>query len=156
MTGVSLSVINKELGNTTDIDTIIPTKSTREESLLDEIMEDEDDDDNPDIVVDSWEKCLEAGEKVFFKDMFDEDVAGRERQPEPIEDAAGDEVQVGEQSIQLGDVMRLLKRTMKLLRTVDKKVDQLDGRLAPLEEFVKEAKGKAAEVEEAEAQGEAA
>lgn len=36
------------------------------------------------------------------------------------------------------------------------KVDQLDGRLAPFKEFDKEAKGKAAEVEEAEAQGEAA
>ena len=42
---------------------------------------------------------------------------------------------------------------MKLM-TVDKKVDQLDGRLAPLEEFVKEAQGKAAE-EEAPAQGKA-
>ncbi|KAG2307169.1 hypothetical protein Bca52824_026917 [Brassica carinata] len=80
--------------------------------------------------------------------------AGQMRVDKPH--AAGDEVQVGEQSIQLRDVMRLLKRTMKLFRTVDKKVDQLDGRLAPLEEFVREAKGKAAEVEEAEAQGEVA
>ena len=37
------------------------------------------------------------------------------------------------------------------MRTVDKKVDQLDGRLAPLEEFVKEAQAKAGE-EEAPAQ----
>ncbi|KAL0695583.1 hypothetical protein Bca4012_062763 [Brassica carinata] len=48
---------------------------------------------------------------------------------------------------------KFLKRTMRLLRTVDKKVDQLDGRLAPLEEFVKEAQGKTAEVDEAESQG---
>ena len=41
-------------------------------------MEDEDDVDQSDIAVDSWEKCLDAGQKVFFKDMFDEDVAGRE------------------------------------------------------------------------------
>ena len=47
--------------------------------------------------------------------------------------------------------MKLPKRTMKLMRTVDKKVDQLDGRLTPLEEFVKEAQAKAAE-EEAPAQ----
>lgn len=120
---------------------------------MDEILEDEDDVDNPDIAVDSWEKCLDAGEKIFFRDMFDEDVAGRSKQPKPIEDAAGDGVQIGEQSVQLGDVMKLVKRTMKLLKTVDKKVDQLAGRLAPLEEFVKEAKGKAAEVDEAEAQG---
>ncbi|XP_048637487.1 uncharacterized protein At3g43530-like [Brassica napus] len=164
MTGVSLSVINKELGNTTislpvncgrtrDIDSIIPTKTSREDSLLDEIMEDEDDVDQSDIAVDSWEKCLDAGQKVFFKDMFDEDVAGREKQPEPIEDATGDGVQVGEQSIQLGDVMNVLKKTMKLMRKIDKKVDQLDGRLTPLEKFVKEAQGKVVEVEEAESQG---
>ncbi|KAG2295444.1 hypothetical protein Bca52824_042113 [Brassica carinata] len=30
---------------------------------------------------------------------------------------------------------QLVKITLKLMRTVDKKVDQLDGRLAPLEEF---------------------
>ncbi|XP_013624224.1 PREDICTED: uncharacterized protein LOC106330269 [Brassica oleracea var. oleracea] len=123
MTGVSLSVINKELGNTTVIDSIIPTKTPREDSLLDEIMEDEDDVDQSDIAVDSWEKCLDAGQKVFFKDMFDEDVAGREKQPEPIEDATGDGVQVGEQSIQLGDVMNMLKKPMKLMRKIDKKVD---------------------------------
>ena len=116
-------------------------------------MEDEDDVDQSDIAVDSWEKCLDAGQKVFFKDMFDEDVAGREKQPEPIEDATGDGVQVGEQSIQLGDVMNMLKKTMKLMRKIDKKVDQLDGRLALLEEFVKEAQGKVVEVEEAESQG---
>lgn len=108
-------------------------------------MEDEDDVDKPDIAVDSWDKCLDAGEKVFFPDMFEEDVAGRSRQPDPIEDAVGDAVEVGEQSIQLGDVMKLVKRTFKLLSTVDKKVDQLDERLAPLEEFVKEARGEAAE-----------
>ncbi|KAF3521101.1 hypothetical protein DY000_02062857 [Brassica cretica] len=61
-------------------------------------------------------------------------------------------VKAGEQSIQLGDVMKLVKRTLKLMRTVDKKVDQLDGRLAPLEKFVKEAQAKAAEEEEAPAQ----
>ncbi|KAH0901087.1 hypothetical protein HID58_040590 [Brassica napus] len=106
-----------------DIDSIIPTRTPQEERLLDNILEDEDDVDESDIDVGSWEKCLDAGYKV------------------------------GEQSIQLGDVMKLLKRTMKLM-TVDKKVDQLDGRLAPLEEFVKEAQGKAAE-EEAPAQGKA-
>ncbi|KAL0701931.1 hypothetical protein Bca4012_058053 [Brassica carinata] len=143
--GVSLAVINKELGNTTVIDSIIPTRTPHEETLLDEILEDEDDVDESDIAVESWEY---AGQKIFFKDMFDEDIAGRAKQPEPIEDAAGDGVQVGEQSVQLGDVLKLLKRTMKLMRTVDKKVDQLDGRSAPLEEFVKEAQGKAAEVEE--------
>nr|VDD20952.1 unnamed protein product [Brassica oleracea] len=42
---------------------------------------------------------------------------------------------------------------MKLMRKINKKVDQLDGRLAPLEEFVKEAQGKVVEVEEAESQG---
>ncbi|KAG2306444.1 hypothetical protein Bca52824_026192 [Brassica carinata] len=153
MTGFSLSLINKELGNTTDIHSIIPTKCPREERLLDYIMEDEDDVDKPDIAVDSWDKCLDAGEKVFFPDMFEEDVAGRSRQPDPIEDAVGDAVEVGEQSIQLGDVMKLVKRTFKLLSTVEKKVDQLDERLAPLEEFVKEARGEAAEdVEDVEGQ----
>ncbi|XP_018463453.1 uncharacterized protein At3g43530-like [Raphanus sativus] len=151
-TRVSLAVIKKELGNTTVIDSIIPTRTPQEERLLDEILEDEDDIDVSDIAVDSWEKCLDAGEEIFFKDMFNEDVSGRAKQPEPIEDAAGDEVQICEQSVQLGDVMKLVKRKMKLLRTVDKKVDQLDGRLAPLEEFVKEAQGKA-KVDEAESQG---
>ncbi|KAL0715850.1 hypothetical protein Bca4012_065172 [Brassica carinata] len=81
--------------------------------------------------------------------MHDEDVAARQKQAEAIDDEAGDGVQ-----IQLGDVMKFLKRTLKLMRTVDKKFDQLDGRLAPFEEFVKEAQGKAAE-EEAPAQGKA-
>src|SRR5690606_38367977 len=78
---------------------------------------------------------------------LDEDVAGRAKQSKPIEDTTGDEVHVGEQSGQRGDVMKLLKRTMELMRTIDKKVDQLNGRLALLEEFVKEAQGKAAESE---------
>ena len=114
-------------------------------------MEDEDDVDESDIAVDSWEKCLDAGYKVFFQDMHDEDVVARQKQAEASEAAGGDGIEAGEQSIQLGDVMKLLKRTMKLMRTVDKKVDQLDGRLAPFEEFVKEARAKAAE-EEAPAQ----
>ena len=117
-------------------------------------MEDEDEVDESDIVVDSWEKCLDVCYKVFFQDMHDEDVAARQKQAEASEAAAGDGIEVGEQSIQLGDVMKLLKRTMKLMRTVDKKVDQLDGRLSPLEEFVKEAQAKAAE-EEAPSQGKA-
>ncbi|KAF8105194.1 hypothetical protein N665_0162s0069 [Sinapis alba] len=60
MRGVSLSMINKEMGDETgsfplffDIDNIIPTKTSKEEKLLDDIMEDEDDVDEPDIVVDS-------------------------------------------------------------------------------------------------------
>lgn len=154
MTGVSLSAINKELSNTTDIDNIIPTRTPQEERLLDDIWEDEDDVDESDIVVESWEKCLDGGYKVFFQDMHDEDVAARQKQAEESEAAAGDGIEVGEQSIHLGDAMKLLKRTMKLMRTVDKKVDQLDGRLAPLKEFVKEAQAKAAE-EEAPSQGKA-
>ncbi|KAL0660781.1 hypothetical protein Bca4012_097618 [Brassica carinata] len=151
MTGVSLSAINKELSNTTDIDSIIPTRTPQEERLLYDILEDEDDVDESDIAVDSWEKCLDAGYKVFFQEIHDEDVVARQKQAEASEAAGGDGIEAGEQSIQLGDVMKLVKRTLKLMRTVDKKVDQLDDRLAPLEEFVKEAQAKAAE-EEAPAQ----
>ena len=43
-------------------------------------MEDEDDVDESDIPVGSWEKCLDAGYKVFFQDMHDEDVAARQKQ----------------------------------------------------------------------------
>ncbi|KAG5384162.1 hypothetical protein IGI04_035632 [Brassica rapa subsp. trilocularis] len=93
MTGVSLLAINKELSNTADIDSIIPTRTPQEKRLLDDILEDEDDVDESDIAVESWEKCLDAG------------------------------------------------------RGFDKKVDQLDGRLTALEEFVKEAQAKAAEEE---------
>ncbi|KAH0910714.1 hypothetical protein HID58_034035 [Brassica napus] len=82
---------------TMDIDSIIPTRTPQEKRLLDDILEDEDDVDESDIAVESWEKCLTAR------------------------------------------------------RGFDKKVDQLDGRLTPLEEFVKEAQAKAAE-EEAPAQ----
>uniref|UniRef100_A0A0D3EDC6 DUF287 domain-containing protein n=1 Tax=Brassica oleracea var. oleracea TaxID=109376 RepID=A0A0D3EDC6_BRAOL len=153
MTGVSLSAINKELSNTT-IGTMVELRTPQEERLLDDIWEDEDDVDESDIVVESWEKCLDGGYKVFFQDMHDEDVAARQKQAEESEAAAGDGIEVGEQSIHLGDAMKLLKRTMKLMRTVDKKVDQLDGRLAPLKEFVKEAQAKAAE-EEAPSQGKA-
>ncbi|KAF3517283.1 hypothetical protein DY000_02059651 [Brassica cretica] len=130
-----------------DIDSIIPTRTPQEERLLDDILEDEDEVDESDIVVDSWEKCLDACYKVFFQDMHDEDVAACQKQAEASEAAPGDGIEVSEQSIQLGDVMKLLKRTMKLMRTVDKKIDQLDGRLAPLEEFVKEAQAKTAEEE---------
>ncbi|KAH0878473.1 hypothetical protein HID58_065867 [Brassica napus] len=134
-----------------DIDSIIPTRTPQEERLLDDILEDKDDVDESDIAVDSWEKCLDAGYKVFFQDMNDEDVVARQKQAEASEAAGGDGIEAGEQSIQLGDVMKLVKRTLKLMRTVDKKVDQLNGRLAPLEEFAKEAQAKAAE-EEAPAQ----
>ncbi|KAF3494826.1 hypothetical protein DY000_02054097 [Brassica cretica] len=133
---------------------IIPTRTPQEERFLDDILEDEDDVDESDLSVDSWEKCMDAGYKVFFQDMHDEDVAARQKQAEASEAAAGDGIEVCEQSIQLGDVMQLLKRTKIVMRTVDKKVEQLDGRLALLEEFVKEAQAKAAE-EEAPTQGKA-
>ena len=53
-------------------------------------MEDEDDVDESDIAVDSWEKCLDAGYKVFFQDMHDEDVVARQKQAEASEAAGGD------------------------------------------------------------------
>ncbi|KAH0874951.1 hypothetical protein HID58_072313 [Brassica napus] len=129
-----------------DIDSIIPTRTPQGERLLDDILEDEDDVDESDIAA-----RVGRSYKVFFQDMHDEDVAARQKQAEASEAAVGDGIEACEQSIQLGEVMKLLKRTMKLMRTIDKKVDQLDGRLAPLEEFVKEAQAKAAE-EEAPAQ----
>ncbi|KAG2328694.1 hypothetical protein Bca52824_011422 [Brassica carinata] len=79
MTGVSLSVIKKELGDETDIDIIIPTRTQQEETLLDDIMEDEDDVYQPDIAVDNWDKRFDERFSIFFKDMYDEDVAVREK-----------------------------------------------------------------------------
>ena len=73
-----------------DIDSIIPTRTPQEERLLDDILEDEDDVDESDIAVDSWEKCLDAGYKVFFQDMHDEDVVARQKQAEASEAAGGD------------------------------------------------------------------
>ncbi|KAF8081115.1 hypothetical protein N665_0906s0004 [Sinapis alba] len=69
-------MINKELGHET------------EKYLLDEIIKDEDDVDEPDLAVDSWDKRIDEGLSVFFKDMYDEDVAAREEQTKEIEDTA--------------------------------------------------------------------
>ena len=78
-------------------------------------MEDEDDVHEPDLVVDSWDKRLDEGFSVFLKDMFKENVSAREEhreQAEQIQDAehAEDGEHVVEQSIQLGDVMKILKK----------------------------------------------
>ncbi|KAF8110563.1 hypothetical protein N665_0082s0032 [Sinapis alba] len=88
MKEMSLSMINKELGHETDIHSIIPTKTPQEEYLLDEIMEDEDDVDEPDLAVDSWDKRMDEGLSIFFKDMYDEDVTAREEHAKEIEDTA--------------------------------------------------------------------
>ncbi|KAF8095181.1 hypothetical protein N665_0339s0050 [Sinapis alba] len=85
-----------------DIDNIIPTKTPQEQTLFDDIMEDEDDVAQPDIVVDSWDKRIDEGLSI----------AGQSTQP--------------------GDVMKMLKTMVELIKKVDKKVDQLDGRLTPL------------------------
>ncbi|CAN7058146.1 unnamed protein product [Brassica rapa subsp. trilocularis] len=79
---MSLIVINKELGNVTDIDNIILTKYLHKESICDEIMEDEDDVHEPDLVVDSWDKRLDEGFSVFLKDMYKENVSAREEHRE--------------------------------------------------------------------------
>ncbi|XP_013601210.1 PREDICTED: nucleolin 2-like [Brassica oleracea var. oleracea] len=120
------------------IDSIIPTKTPQERTLLDDILEDEDDVDKHDIAVDSWEKRLDEALSIFFKDMFDEDVAAREKHAEEIEDAAGDGVHLAVQSIEQGEGMKMLKTMLRLIKRVDKKVDQLDEILVPLEAFVKD------------------
>ena len=101
-------------------------------------MEDEDDVDKHDIAVDSWEKRLDEALSIFFKDMFDEDVAAREKHAEEIEDAAGDGVHLAVQSIEQGEGMKMLKTMLRLIKRVDKKVGQLDEILLPLEAFVKD------------------
>ncbi|XP_013617648.1 PREDICTED: uncharacterized protein At3g43530-like [Brassica oleracea var. oleracea] len=138
MKGVSVSEINKALGEETGIDSIIPTKTPQERTLLDDNLEDETDVDKPDIAVDSWEKRLDEGLSIFFKDMFDEGVAAREKQAEEIEDAAGDGVHLAVQSIEQGEGMKMLKTMLRLIKRVDKKVGQLDEILLPLEAFVKD------------------
>ncbi|CAH8334420.1 unnamed protein product [Eruca vesicaria subsp. sativa] len=53
---------------------------------------------------------------------------------------AQDGFEVTAQSNQVGDVLKTLKKMMTVIKRVEKKVDQLGGRLEPLEAFVKEAK----------------
>ncbi|KAF3539189.1 hypothetical protein F2Q69_00023663 [Brassica cretica] len=57
---------------------------------------------------------------------------------EEIEDAAGDGVHLPVQSIEQGEGMKMLKTMLRLIKRVDKKVDQLDEILLPLEAFVKD------------------
>ncbi|KAG2327908.1 hypothetical protein Bca52824_010636 [Brassica carinata] len=79
MRGMPLSDIYDEMSNDTDIDNIIPTKTAEENCLLDDIFEEDDDVDESDIAVESWEKRLGEGYRVFFKDMFEEDLAAEKR-----------------------------------------------------------------------------
>ncbi|CAN6870438.1 unnamed protein product, partial [Brassica oleracea] len=80
MKGFPLSKINKELGNTKDIENILAC-TDEEGTLLRRITEPEDIRDKDDVIVESWMKRLGSGYVVRFEDMFEEDVAAREAPP---------------------------------------------------------------------------
>ncbi|CAN6852830.1 unnamed protein product [Brassica oleracea] len=80
MKGFPLSKINKELGDTKDIENILSIFE-EEQTLLARITEPEDISDKDDLIVESWMKRLARGYVVRFEDILEEDVAARQAPP---------------------------------------------------------------------------
>ena len=107
---------------------------------MDDIFEEDDDVDESDIVVESWEKRLGEGYRVFFKDMFEEDLAAREKEVEPIEEAEQVAPQLTEarEVSNISKMMKMMNKMVKQLERVEKKFDKFDTRLKTVEDIVKE------------------
>ncbi|KAG2328243.1 hypothetical protein Bca52824_010971 [Brassica carinata] len=144
MKGFLLASVNQELDRVKvspqDIDSILPTRNDEEKALLDYVWEEDDDEDEPDIAVDSWVKRIKEEYTVFFEDMYEEDIAARKGNAEEavLEDIAPVE-EVAEQKKMLQDVLNKMKSLGNQLENVLKTLDDFEERLATVESFVKEA-----------------
>ncbi|KAG2283295.1 hypothetical protein Bca52824_054515 [Brassica carinata] len=119
MKGFPLARVNQELDrikvSPQDIDSILPTRNDEEKALLAVIHEEDNDDDCPDISVDSWNKHINEGYTVVFEDMYQKDTAARQVSEGSVNAehavlegiAAGEEV--AEQKKMLEDVMKKME-----------------------------------------------
>ncbi|XP_013601149.1 uncharacterized protein At3g43530-like [Brassica napus] len=143
MKGFPLSKINKELGDTKEIENILSV-SEEEQILLARITKPEDISDNDDLIVESWMKRLARGYVERFEDMFEEDVAARQAPPPQnggnetgatTNEAEENTVKINE----LLDVFNSFKEDMgERMKRVEEKVGEFDLRLAASEDYVQE------------------
>ncbi|KAL0684192.1 hypothetical protein Bca4012_051040 [Brassica carinata] len=126
MTGFPLSEINKALGKTKVIESIL-LPSVDEESMLERIFEEEEDHDVGDVIVDGWTQRL----VTIIK--------------EPARDWVMNKVEE-EDYISFRTLIEegLTNSVEKGIKVVIDKVDEMDKRLREVEDFVKEAKEKVA------------
>ncbi|KAG2282503.1 hypothetical protein Bca52824_053723 [Brassica carinata] len=138
MTGFPLSEINKALGKTKVIESIL-LPSVDEESMLERIFEEEEDHDVGDVI------------SIWFEDLYNKDVAARNEGlnvdilEEPARDWVMNKVEE-EDYISFRTLIEegLTNSVEKGIKVVIDKVDEMDKRLREVEDFVKEAKEKVA------------
>ncbi|KAF8047164.1 hypothetical protein N665_3173s0006 [Sinapis alba] len=143
MKGFPLSKINKELGNTKDIENILSV-SEEEQTLLDHITEPEDIRDKDDVIVESWMKRLGRGYVVRFEDMLEEDVTAREAPPiqNGGNETGGTTNEAGENSMKVNELVEMLNSFKadvgQWMKKIEDKVGEFDLRLAASEDYVQE------------------
>ncbi|KAL0898965.1 hypothetical protein Bca101_082926 [Brassica carinata] len=152
MTGFPLSDINKALGKTKVIESIL-LPSVDEESMLERIFEEEEEGhDVSDDIVDGWTQRLVTSHKsIWFEDLYNQDVAARKEElngdfpEEPAREGVMNKDEE-EDNISLRTLIEegLKNSVDKGIKVVIDKVDELDKRLREVEAFVKEAKEKSA------------
>ncbi|CAA7014085.1 unnamed protein product [Microthlaspi erraticum] len=142
MKGIPFERISAQLGTTKDIDNIL-TANASEKRLLERITEPEDDVDEHCVVVESWMKLAKRSQVVFLKDMYDEDVARLAEAPPQNHEAVNTEAvnpeAVNTPSSELIELIQSMKKEMEeRMTTIEKKVDRLEVRIAPIEAYVNE------------------
>ncbi|KAJ4910476.1 putative protein-like [Raphanus sativus] len=113
-----------------------------EKALLAHVWEEDDEEDKADISVDSWLKRIKEGYKVFFEDMYEEDIAARKATAAHavLEDIAPVE-EVAEQKKMLEDLVKLVETLGNQLQTVLERQNDIKGKLATVEGKKKGKKG---------------
>lgn len=122
----------------------MPTLNDEEKALLADVWEEDDDDDKPDIAVDSWIQRINEGYTVFFKDMYEEDMEARKATAAAqavLEDVAPFE-EVAEQKKMLEDLVKKVETLGNQLQAVLERHDDLEERLATVENEVSKKRSK--------------
>ncbi|KAG2298820.1 hypothetical protein Bca52824_035292 [Brassica carinata] len=158
MTGFPLSDINKALGKTKKIESIL-LPSVDEEYMLERIFEEEEEDhDVGDVIVDGWTQHLVTSRKsIWFEDLYNQDVAARKEGlkvdflEEPAREGVLNKVEEDDYISLRTLIEEGLKNSVdKGIKVVIDKVDEMDKRLREVEAFVKEAKEKSASTRDGE------
>ncbi|CAA7052591.1 unnamed protein product [Microthlaspi erraticum] len=140
MKGIPFERISAQLGTTKDIDNIL-TANASEKRLLERITEPEDDVDEHCVVVESWMKLANQLQVIFLKEMYDEDVArlAPPQNHEAVNTEAVNPEAVNTPSSELIELIQSMKKEMEeRMTTIEKKVDRLEVRIAPIEAYVNE------------------
>ena len=129
--------------------------SVDEESMLERIFEEEEEEEGHDVgddIVDGWTQRLVTSHKsIWFEDLYNQDVAARKEElnvdfpEEPAREGVMNKDEE-EDNISLRTLIEegLKNSVDKGIKVVIDKVDELDKRLREVEAFVKEAKEKSA------------